>query len=1573
MQHARYYNPNKKLNKTVSNSSQSELHRTTSSSSITAHQASIVIGSKSASISPSGSKNLMSRNVGSTITIGRKVSTQVKTNRFQQIGPSTNSTTGGEESITELAPNNQQNSLKDPIPVTVWFHELRSSNEDVIIDAGSTSGIQHGKVYEFQLLESAENKLRKLFFVAHDRNFKESANNEEDQLEQSLHSNKSKAQITLISTPLRKLLDIPPRSAAQIKLVEDPSTIEVESVEIFIKDINLSRDIMWTLSSALVGTCAYIEKRVSYFSNRIGLIKAIYNNGKEVFSGYIGKDTKIIFRSESAKLTVLIQLSREMWHFEENGEIIFHKLVNNLLPKIFKKWRANNTHHSITIVLFTSVDLTDIPWITLNQGERPNNRRDYYRVVVDQVNILSWDRIMANLRLEFANFKRDIMLKQGIVNQYYMEGEPLPAVKGNTLEALNLGLSLVHNKFRNTDLKHSLNHFILITPGTGLFDVNYDLLLETSKKMATTDCSLDVVSLSQPPLHTVPLFRYGDKSGATKHCVPNWCDISFYKDISSSSNHQWIPRCKIYELQMMGVMENEVNDVRIERFKMKRNERSLLESMDKYDDDVFKPIKEKVDYFNDAEIDNYRLESTHKSKFKPTNLKDSNATLSLIFSNRTMLTNGAGTTATVSVTGSEVSATGTVTTTNNTETSALSSLYVLNKNTDEKKVPSNASLRSKSSFIREQPKRVESSLKPRNNLTIEPLRANKKHNEQLDKFRSRTKSNAPKDNFRSRLKSNEKLSRSHKRSSGGTGLIENEPESETDKYWKDVPNPSKETHSDILLQTSRWSDVFPANVKRKLIKWNSIQSPAALPITTSIFPTTKQLESDYTFQIYNVLLNPDENYLELKTTHELMREMIQLRLLTGFQICYGPNVEKVESERRLGVGGTNNGGQGCENVFKYFPDSEIYGITLYMSFHKQIHRISLDYSGNLNVQLYKKSVFANSDKSKLALGLGHGGLNGNSTKASLKPYFPLIRTRYADEYSTAKLDAINLKSSKLNWNQFDQYLAGYEDIMPDVNKEFYQMKFVIMPTDIPKNAYYINNESLSDEEIRVEGLRKLIGLIEKAKYDKKDKVKVGKVPEIIFYTGNLYDFLNEEAENYDITGAQPKLMIPENMRFNKTIKINELAQELQGETGLRLVDRTWHFKKHFHCFIGSELITWLQECFEDIESREEATSYGQTLMNKGLFRHVDARHGLLDGYYFYEIEDEYVDELYKQETPSWFTKKKPEKEITNGTNSVQGSSTTPVTPTTPILNPSNTRNNSDADSILSPHMRPQNDPLDLTRIISGNLNESDGGSSLSGSTHGRQKRKKFVLSKSVKINVDPLSKSFRPEIVTVHYDRVHNPEHCYHIRLQWLNTNSRFIDDSVLNWSRLCERHGLKLVETPWKELCTIPSINPFHSFVDLKLVVNPWLDDEFNDASILRETKFYYHLYLLKKTGFLLDNRSTVFFLKGHIEISYSWGKPTFQYAQYIHRTGSYFVELRDSGDFFLAPNNIHITRVNTLLTSLPDNDNNSRTYHLDSQRVMLNFRSTCQNPELLREIFREAKNHWEDKNKTHVMPSTV
>ena len=1446
---------------------------------------------RSVSSATASSISTMKKQVGTTITIGRK------TTDSPELLPEP---TIDYISVPETEVPKPDRQI-EPVVVTVWYHEASTSVEDVIFDCSSIPGFNPGDICRLEPIGRHKKPQRRLVFTIPRTSLSAKESKPNTSLTQNApFTKKPPSQISLLSNPLQKLLDLPPRALMQICKLSDTSGVVAETVEVYLKDINLSRDSMWNLSATLVNTCVFVDKRLSYLETRCGTIRAIYRNGKKQASGYINDQTRIVFRSEGAHMTFLVQISREMWHFEENGEIMFHKLVNSLFPKLFRKWRSNADHHSISIVLFTSVDLTNIPWVSLGQGERPSDRRDYFRVVVDTVNVNQWDRIMGNLRIEFANFKRDIMLhKTEDSRKYIMEGQSLPAVKGNVLEAINLGIVHISDRFRDTDLKHTNNNLILITPGTGVFDVEYDLLLQTSRKMMNLDCALDIVSLSQPPLHIVPLFRFKNpnKDGSVSQCVPHWCDISFFGESSDFTNH-WIPRCKIYELQMMGVMENEVNDAKVPRLSVERDIRSISEAMDRYDLGVFKTNVTK---------DETSKEETPSLKLpRPV---DANATLSLIGSKSVALGTRAST-AKFDATTTNSSVLGTVAQ-GGVEASALNSLYYLNRVPDLKhplkQAPSVRSMKSVSSKLNLEPVK-NLAAKNEKSQHIIPSRPKKTANDVESRQSSphesllRSSLEFKGKELAQRRDSGEKFEATENASGRNQPYLSR---MERLDYWTEIKNPSQELHFDIVefLRQSRWKNVFPHGVKRRQINWKSLQAPALLPLTTDSFPTTSQLEEEYTFQLYTVLLNW-ENLNHIDSNYLLMHEMINLRLRLGFQICYGDHVQQVETAR----------GGNPDKILKYYPQGNCIDTRIYLQLDDQIHRILCDVNGHLHIHLYHKRK---NETNHIRLGY-------HDFRA--QDYKPLIRTRYADDFSPSLVNFINTEPPSFNWNQFDQLLAGYDDAMPQEMKRFHRMKFVVMPSDIPKNAYYISNEKLTEEEIRVEGLRKLIALIEKGRViDSADKQPRGKeeiLPEINFYTGNLYDYLSGHIELNEYSGAR-KLVVK---GLNKSTDLVYLAELLQGSNGLNLVDRTWHFTTHPYCFLGSQLVSWLIENLDDIDSREEGTKFGQEMMKNGVFKHVQNRHSFLDGYYLYEFEDGYVDHSSRaaSSNKSWFKKK-------------------PSTPT-------ESRKSSVSADPKSPHTN------------SGQENSSE-----------KPPTTKFVLSRCVDFNVDPLNRSFRPEIIKVHYDRVHNPEHCYHIRLQWLNTTARLIDDTITNWSRLCERHGLKLVELPWKEIRTFPKVAPLHSFVDLRLAINPWTEQEFSHEHILQNNKFYYHVFLLKKCDFFLDNRSALFFLKEQVEITYSWGNPSFKYAQYVHKTGSYIVELRDNGDLFLAPNNIHLARLNSILSTMPDSDAHIKYQTLDAQKVMMTFRATCTNSNRLRMIFKEALTAWNEEYSAGTLPVDI
>lgn len=141
---------------------------------------------------------------------------------------------------------------------------------------------------------------------------------------------------------------------------------------------------MWQLKMSLVNSAVYIGKKVSCLGVR-GQIKGIHVNEVEKLSGYVTEDTRAIFRSETAKFFIFIQMSKEMWEFDEDGEIMLEKCVHGFLPELFSRWRDVGANHVVSIVLFARV-IYPMNSENLDGFQRDVQNRfckDFYRVIVD--------------------------------------------------------------------------------------------------------------------------------------------------------------------------------------------------------------------------------------------------------------------------------------------------------------------------------------------------------------------------------------------------------------------------------------------------------------------------------------------------------------------------------------------------------------------------------------------------------------------------------------------------------------------------------------------------------------------------------------------------------------------------------------------------------------------------------------------------------------------------------------------------------------------------------------------------------------------------------------------------------------------------------------------------------------------------------------------------------------------------------------------------------------------------------------------------------------------------------------
>ena len=112
---------------------------------------------------------------------------------------------------------------------------------------------------------------------------------------------------------------------------------------------------MWRMSIAeLSNRTVYRGQNLLFMGTIKARVKNVYINGQSRHSGYFSPTTKPVFRSESARYVLFVQMSKEMWDFDTEGagEIMFNKVVNGFLPDLFKRWlkigaKTSGHNHSL--------------------------------------------------------------------------------------------------------------------------------------------------------------------------------------------------------------------------------------------------------------------------------------------------------------------------------------------------------------------------------------------------------------------------------------------------------------------------------------------------------------------------------------------------------------------------------------------------------------------------------------------------------------------------------------------------------------------------------------------------------------------------------------------------------------------------------------------------------------------------------------------------------------------------------------------------------------------------------------------------------------------------------------------------------------------------------------------------------------------------------------------------------------------------------------------------------------------------------------------------------------------------
>lgn len=645
-------------------------------------------------------------------------------------------------------------------------------------------------------------------------------------------------------------------------------------------------------------------------------------------------------------------------------------------------------------------------------------------------------------------------------------------------------------------------------------------------------------------------------------------------------------------------------------------------------------------------------------------------------------------------------------------------------------------------------------------------------------------------------------------------------------------NPGK-TMMTAPSRLGRWQHVFPRPLRTAQMKWNSLCSPAVVPLTTEEFPSIEQWVDEYSEIRYQVNLSDDAGL----DSQGVISEMVYLRLSKGFQFVVGERVAATLDLPQLR-------NFDCFNL-KILNEEDgviclMRGGTIHVLRRSGPRLRVIERSRHINVQY--------------------------ATREEWFSKTPMIKSMLGSEFKAQSVTLIPPAHS-YDWESIDARLT--RDTRNDMlkgNKGFgtWTARFVLIPTVTSGRDNKPGDDT--EEETHLEGLQKLTCIWQKHV----STLTQPEIPSISvhFYTKDpsavVQDEIDHAARSEDLSREETALKNASTTLLRREmLNLPHLAERIQSAEGVSIADRRWHWRLHQFCFVGSDLVNWILLNFSDIETRQEAAELGNSLMEQGLFCHVNSRHGFRDGNYFYQIADQY----------------RMASSRTQGRSLFAWASGTPLpqSPATDLRRP----------DIPTPTAEPQQPDLpDKAR--------------------SNDKPAVVMLSKAVVYRLDERHKrSWRQERIILHHDTVHNPSSCFHIQLEWLNTTAKLVQDSVVSWARTLEPYGLRLVEIPIGEASSITHTHPFRAPYLIKLALQPpdWAAEPNGkrDQTLQRA--------LLRSFGYVLDFEAASAF-PSQVRATYSWGRPDYRHAQFIHRSGLLLAQITGDGNILLLANRLYNSR---------------------------------------------------------------
>eukprot|EP00043_Microstomoeca_roanoka_P028170 m.17107 g.17107 ORF g.17107 m.17107 type:complete len:1532 (-) comp8218_c0_seq1:1315-5910(-) len=307
-------------------------------------------------------------------------------------------------------------------------------------------------------------------------------------------------------------------STIDIRLVrdEDLKHITASLVELSFSSQYVGRFDMWRFKESVNMQCVQVAELIEYCGVTATVSEIWTRDTKspvdfKSMSAYIDTNTRIVLRSLSVKMCILVQMSSEMQEYHSDGNS-FVEVAISFFNQLLQEWAKSQARHLLTIILFTRLWYPSItkkedipPAYQDNFVQTYDGRfcRDFYRVVCQEVMFREplHSSILLTLKHDTEQFWELIRPN----NPDLPPAVVATSLEGNLLEALNLALDSYENHYIDRRFDRTGLSLMVVSPGCGITTGHSQVYEIVEKRVLSEGVGVDWVCLSSPLCPNTPL------------------------------------------------------------------------------------------------------------------------------------------------------------------------------------------------------------------------------------------------------------------------------------------------------------------------------------------------------------------------------------------------------------------------------------------------------------------------------------------------------------------------------------------------------------------------------------------------------------------------------------------------------------------------------------------------------------------------------------------------------------------------------------------------------------------------------------------------------------------------------------------------------------------------------------------------------------------------------------------------------------------------------------------------------------------------------------------------------------